>query len=117
MFDKVIGERSPLWFAHEEQTHRSLGNPPTTGVLRERKQDHGRGYRRHTKSGLWRGRGASNDGWKYHSVWRQLLVGVWPEAAKEPRRKIHGRKSSGRNPRRKLPLVAGNRQRTAIDEM
>ncbi|KAL4587549.1 hypothetical protein LXL04_000420 [Taraxacum kok-saghyz] len=24
--------RQPLWFAHEEQTHRSLGNPPTTGV-------------------------------------------------------------------------------------
>ncbi|KAL4591118.1 hypothetical protein LXL04_004067 [Taraxacum kok-saghyz] len=22
----------PLWFAHEEQTHRSLGNPPTAGV-------------------------------------------------------------------------------------
>ncbi|KAL4575299.1 hypothetical protein LXL04_022141 [Taraxacum kok-saghyz] len=24
--------RSPLWSAHEEQTHRSLGNPRTTGV-------------------------------------------------------------------------------------
>ncbi|KAL4579146.1 hypothetical protein LXL04_015283 [Taraxacum kok-saghyz] len=24
--------RSPLWSAHEEQTHRSLGNPRTTGI-------------------------------------------------------------------------------------